>query len=146
MEQTQLEILIKNILEKSGLEEGSYYDAERKHLSITCENSFLNEKNLPLFVSDVNHVIQLLAKKHGQPPIFVDVNNYQKKREGLIAELAKAAARKAISTKTEVALPPMNSYERRLVHVELAAHPDVKTESVGDDKKRCVVVRAVEAK
>ena len=63
MEQTQLEILIKNILEKIGLEEGSYYDAEKKHLSITCESPFLNEKNLPLFVSDFNHVVQLLAKK-----------------------------------------------------------------------------------
>jgi hypothetical protein len=30
--------------------------------------------------------------------------------------------------------------------MELAAHPEVKTESIGGEKKRCVVVKIVEEK
>lgn len=142
--QTQFEATIKAVLALMGLQEDASYDSSRKHVSVLLEHSTLNEKNLPLFVNDFNFIFQLLAKKHDVPSVFVDINNYQKKREGLILEIARAAARKAIATKTEVVLPAMNSYERRLVHVELAAHPEVKTESIGGEKKRCVVVKIVE--
>ena len=71
----------------------------------------------------------------------MDVNNYKKERERLITELAKAAARKVLAEKKDVELPVMNAYERRLVHVELAARPDVKTESVGEGTNRHIVVK-----
>jgi predicted RNA-binding protein Jag len=35
----------------------------------------------------------------------------------------------------------MNSYERRIVHVELAIHPNVKTESVGEGRERYIVIK-----
>lgn len=140
---TQLETTLLALLEKMGLRDDMHYDAERRHVGIVLEDEFVNDKNLPLLVSDFNHVVQLFAKKYDQPPVYVDVNHYQKKREELIVELARAAARKAVMTQKEVVLPVMNSYERRLVHVELAVHPDVKTESVGSDKARCVAIRPV---
>src|SRR3989344_2834422 len=71
----------------------------------------------------------------------VDINNYRKERERLIVELAKASARKAIVEKQPVELPPMNAYERRLVHVELASRPDAKTESVGEGATRRVSIQ-----
>jgi spoIIIJ-associated protein len=61
----------------------------------------------------------------------------------LIGELARAAAKKATATKTEISLPAMNSYERRLVHVELAVRPDVKTESAGEGKERYVIIKPI---
>ena len=74
---------------------------------------------------------------------FVDINNYQAERERIIQELAKAAARKVIATKIELPLPAMNAYERRLIHTELATHPDIKTESDGVGRERHVVVKLV---
>jgi len=71
----------------------------------------------------------------------VDLNYYRKERERLIAELARAAAKKASITKEEVALPPMNAYERRLVHVELTTHPELKTESIGVGRERHVIIK-----
>ena len=71
----------------------------------------------------------------------MDVNNYRRERERLIIELAQAAARKALASKSSVDLPVLNAYERRLVHVELATRPDIKTESVGEGKDRHVVVK-----
>ena len=77
-------------------------------------------------------------------PMYVDINNYLANREQLILELAKAAARKVNTAKQSVNLPPMNAYERRLVHLELAMRPDVQTESEGEGLSRHVVVRAFE--
>ncbi|HEX4104559.1 MAG TPA: R3H domain-containing nucleic acid-binding protein [Candidatus Paceibacterota bacterium] len=101
------------------------------------------KSNLPSIVESVNHLFQMIAKKNGVEVIFLDVNNYRQERETLIAELARAAAKKAVATKGEVSLPAMNSYERRIVHVALAVHPEVKTESAGEGKERYVIVKPI---
>jgi predicted RNA-binding protein Jag len=102
------------------------------------------KSNLPVIVESINHLLQMVAKKTEQPQVFFDVNNYRQEREGLIAELARAAAKKATQTKEKISLPAMNSYERRLVHVELAVHPEVTTESAGEGKERYVIVKPLE--
>lgn len=107
------------------------------------ENQEMIKENLPAIVDAVNHILQMVAKKNRIEAIFLDVNNYRHDRERLIAELARAAAKKASATKTEVSLPAMNSYERRLVHMELAVHPEVKTESAGEGKGRYVVIKPI---
>ena len=86
----------------------------------------------------------MIARKNGTEIIFLDINNYRQERETLIAELSRAAAKKAVATKGEISLPAMNSYERRLVHMALALHPEVKTESAGEGKERYVIIRAIE--
>jgi len=101
------------------------------------------KENLPAIVDAVNHILQMVAKKNQTEAIFLDINNYRHDRERLIAELARAAAKKAAVTKKEVALPAMNSYERRLVHMELAVHPEVKTESAGEGKERYVIIKPI---
>ena len=120
------------------------FDAEHRHGAVFIHNDpNLVRENLPLIVESVNHLLQLVARRHDEPSIFVDVNNYRKEREHLIVELARATARKAVATKAEIPLPAMNSYERRLAHLELAAHPDVTTESIGKGKGRYVVVKPI---
>jgi predicted RNA-binding protein Jag len=100
---------------------------------------------IPSFVESMNHISQTLGQKHNRPPLFFDVNNYRKEREKLLSDLARAAARKAIATKEPITLPAMNSYERRIIHMELAGHPDVITESQGGGRERYVIVKLVEA-
>ncbi len=104
----------------------------------------LIQEHLPLLVKNINYLIQLIARKQQTVPLFFDINNYRKERENLIVELARAAARKACATKSEVPLPAMNAYERRIVHLTLATHPDVRTESQGVGKGRFVVVKLIE--
>lgn len=117
-------------------------EEKRASLYIYDGGDFLKE-NLPNIMESVNHIFQMVAKKSGSELFFLDINNYRQERENLIAELARAAAKKAMTTKTDVSLPAMNSYERRLVHVELAIHPEVTTESAGDGKERYVVIRPI---
>lgn len=122
-------------------------DEEHRHGTVFIhDNPALIKENLPVLVESFNYLIQLIAKKNDQPPIFLDINNYRRERETLITELARAAARKVLATGEAISLPAMNSYERRIVHVALAVHPDVFTESVGVGKERYVIVKRLEEK
>ena len=116
---------------------------ERRGSVFIYEDQEMVKENLLAIVDAMNHILQMVAKKNQAEAIFLDVNNYRHDRERLIAELARAAAKKAAGTKTEVALPAMNSYERRLVHMELAVHPEVKTESAGEGKERYVIIKPI---
>jgi predicted RNA-binding protein Jag len=116
---------------------------ERRGSVFIYEDQDMVKENLPAIVDAMNHILQMVAKKNQAEAIFLDVNNYRHDRERLIAELARAAAKKAATTKTEVSLPAMNSYERRLVHMELAVHPEVKTESAGEGKERYVIIKPI---
>lgn len=116
---------------------------EKRGLVFIYENQQMLKESLPMIVDAVNHIAQMVAKKHKQEPIFIDINNYRHDREAIIAELARAAAKKAAATKQSVSLPAMNSYERRIVHTELAIHPEVRTESMGEGKERYVVVMPI---
>jgi len=135
----------KRLLELMGWNEyRAEIDAERKRAAIFIyDHPALVKENLPMLVESFNHIGQLVAKKNNHPPIFFDVNNYRQERETLIGELARAAAKKAVATKASISLPAMNSYERRLVHVELAVHPDVATESLGKGRERYVVIKPI---
>ena len=135
---------IQKTLELIGFNEVSVdVDAVNKKVIVFINEGEWIKKWLPSFVSDVERVANLIGKKQNISPIFVDINNYRKERERLIVELAKAAARKALLNKTEIKLPAMNAYERRLIHVELATRPDVKTESEGLGVERGVVVKPI---
>lgn len=117
------------------------FDANMKRLSLFANEGDWFKKMLPYVVSDMTQILRLLAQRHGLEAPFVDVNNYRKERERIIIDLARAAARKAVSENKEVSLPAMNAYERRLIHTELATRPDVKTESMGEGPSRAVVIK-----
>ena len=73
--------------------------------------------------------------------VSVDINNYRWQMEERLREIARHAAKEATFARKQVKLQPMNAYERRVVHAELALRPDVHTESEGQDPNRCVVVK-----
>lgn len=139
----QLQVIIKQIIEGLGFSDYSLsYDKESNRVSLIIDDNIFS-KNLADFVFDLNQIVKLIAKKNGWEPVVIDVNNYRRQRHELILELARAAARKTVATKEEIALPPMNAYERRLIHVELAGRPDLKTESIGEGKERSVIVKPI---
>ena len=137
----QLQEKINKLIELTGFDDFSVkYDESNSRFSIFINDDSISENMLQLIVNNLDHVVKLIAKKNSVEAAVVDVNNYRKKREDLIVELGRAAARKAMAEKIEVALPPMNAYERRLVHVELSSRPDIKTESAGEGGERHIVI------
>lgn len=132
----------KKIVGFLGLRNGSIdVDEVGRRIGITTDEDEWFSKQVPELVGELKYLATLFARKANEPIFVVDINNYRKDREKLILEIAKAAAQKVLVTKAEVRLPAMNAYERRLVHVELAMRPDVKTESIGEGKDRSVIIR-----
>ena len=72
--------------------------------------------------------------------VNVDINNYKKRRDEKIVELAADTARKVQRSKKSWNLKYMNSYERRLAHEEISKHPNVTSHSEGIEPNRYVVV------
>ena len=71
----------------------------------------------------------------------IDINDYKKKKSLYLQELAEGTADEVALSKQEKELEPMSSYERRVVHLQLADRPDVITESVGMEPARRVVIK-----
>lgn len=72
--------------------------------------------------------------------ISVDAENYRSKREESLVRLAEKMAAKAVKYKRSMALEPMNSYERHIIHTALQDYEGVSTASTGVEPNRRVVV------
>ena len=88
-----------------------------------------------------NYAVNRSNDKHLH--ISVDAENYRSKREESLARLAEKMAEKAIKYKRSMALEPMNSYERHVIHTALQNYEGVTTSSTGVEPNRRVVVSYV---
>lgn len=88
-----------------------------------------------------NYVINKGNEKHTR--INVDAENYRSRREESLTKLAEKMAEKVIKYKRSMALEPMNSYERHVIHTALQNYEGVTTSSTGTEPNRRVVVSYV---
>ncbi len=140
----QVVAIIKTLLEKMDFPESRVeINEENRRLAISILDRLERQVNLhPFEIADFEHILYLILRRHKNDSRFIiDVNNHRREREKLIKDLAKAAAHKVSLTKSELALPSMNAFERRLIHVELAGRPDLKTESTGEGSDRHVIIK-----
>ena len=91
----------------------------------------------------LEHVVRAILTR--QDPaghaVVVDVNEYRQTKTKQLIDVVKQTAGRVRDTQRSEALPPMTSYERRIVHTELASWSDVATESVGQEPQRRVVIK-----
>ena len=88
-----------------------------------------------------NYVINRGGEKRAH--INIDAESYRAKREDALTHLAEKMAEKAIKYKRSMALEPMNSYERHVIHAALQDYEGVTTSSTGAEPNRRVVVSYV---
>ncbi len=72
--------------------------------------------------------------------IVLDAEGYRQRRVEAIQGMAHRTARRAVRERRTVEMPPMNSSERRVVHLYLSENPNVSTESEGSGDGRRVMV------
>lgn len=83
----------------------------------------------------------IVGKELGRwTPLIIDVQGYRSRRERSLRQLARRMAEQAISTGRRQTLEPMPASERRVIHLELRNHPQVITESVGEEPNRKVTI------
>jgi len=76
--------------------------------------------------------------------ITIDVENYKEKQNFFLEKKVKKIAKEVLSSKIDVKLDPMNSYERKVVHEALQKFKNISTESEGEEPNRCIVIKYVE--
>jgi spoIIIJ-associated protein len=83
----------------------------------------------------------MIGKELGKSvPVVIDVEGYRQRRAQQIRQLARRMADQAVKSGRRQILEPMPANERRLIHLELRDHPEVMTESVGEEPRRKVTI------
>ncbi len=84
---------------------------------------------------------QMMVKKTGEwLKISVNVGDYFEKRVEYLEDLAERIVGEVLEFNQSVSFPYLNAKERRVVHMYLQDRSDVKTESIGEDYERRLVV------
>jgi spoIIIJ-associated protein len=84
----------------------------------------------------------IMHRREEEPAeVVVDAEGYRKRRERTLHEVAVKATAEAASTGRDVALEPMTSVERKIVHTKVQSMSGFATASEGAEPNRYVVVR-----
>lgn len=123
------------------------YDISKKdnqiNLVITGDNMThligYKGKTIEAFQSVLNSILQREDEEYAK--IFVEINDYKKKKEEKLRRLANKMAANCVKFRRPIKLEPMSAYERLIIHRELADRKDVETESIGEEPRRRVVIK-----
>jgi spoIIIJ-associated protein len=93
-------------------------------------------------LASLQHIVNLIVgRREGQHHrIAIDVENYRGRREEQLRDVADRAAKRVLQTGKIIQLEAMPAVERRVVHMALLENPKVRTQSVGVEPNRRIVV------
>ncbi len=100
-------------------------------------------------IGAVQHLLKLLLwadldkEDTPRPEISLDIENYRRRQEQHIIQLAERKVEMVRQLSSPQSLPAMAPYFRRVVHLHLAQEKfnDVKTESQGQGEYRFIVIK-----
>lgn len=79
-------------------------------------------------------------KAHERINASIDIEGYRQRREERLTAMANRLAERVAQTGRSFSMEPMPARDRRIIHMALANHRRVRTESVGDGDGRQVVI------
>jgi spoIIIJ-associated protein len=93
-------------------------------------------------LASLQHIVNLIVgRREGQHHrIAIDVESYRGRREEQLRDVADRAAKRVVQTGKIIQLEAMPAVERRIVHMALIENPKVRTQSVGVEPNRRIVV------
>lgn len=72
--------------------------------------------------------------------IVVDCLGFRKSKDAELRQMARFMMEKARTTGVPQEMGPLNSYARRLVHLEVSSDPSLSSESQGDGQVKTVII------
>lgn len=93
-------------------------------------------------LNSMQYLVNLIVSKQMEQwmQVVIDVEGYRTRRERQLRQMARRMADQAVKTGRRQVLEPMPANERRIIHLELRDHPDVTTQSVGEEPARKVTI------
>ena len=142
--ENNIKVFLDDFIDK--LNQNITYSVEKKEgkLEVTINGSnssiLIGYRGETLYA--LQTVISAIANKNFEEKILVivDVEGYKEKREETLKNLALKVEKTVYRTKQSVKLEPMSAYERRIIHSTLQDSKFVKTQSIGEEPRRRVVI------
>ena len=152
LEEKELKIIeekTKEFFERMGLDveiEMNYLKEENDIMEINVfkiEDAKMFIGKQGLILGNLQLILRKIIKKELDKEIYLtlDIDNYRKNKINSYKSIANSAAEEVSTTGQQKILPPLSSYARRIIHMELAKRNDVETESVGIGDQRKLVVK-----
>ncbi len=145
----QAESIIKEFFKKTSFEvEIRINGIEKNTISVVAElenpQALIGEGGKTLF--SIQHLLNKLLRRKLQDDkeifyIDLDINDYKKKKNDFLKELARTSADEVSLSGKEKELRPMPAHDRRIIHLELQERTDIKTESIGQGVQRRIVIK-----
>ena len=85
--------------------------------------------------------IAVLRRSKRRVRLLLDINGFRSRQRGQLISVVKAAAEQVIRSREDHEFQPMTPAERKIVHDAVAALDGVRTESLGEEPYRRVVIR-----
>lgn len=148
MENEKIVKLIENVLALLDLQEDQYKVTINEEGDVAV-NISLPEEETGIYIghhgeglTSLQLILSLVISQRtgGWHRISLNINDYQERREDSLKHLAETAVEKALSLKQEVVLGNLSSYERRIIHLHLENHPEITTESRGEEPLRQLMI------
>ena len=136
---------LEGLFEKMGIEDVATditLEKETVLIQVTGENANLLMKNRGEGVDALQLLLSLIVNRDcGEYyKISFNVNDYKEKTKNRLEALAIKTATQVVKNRRKTTLPPMTSFQRRIIHAKLQDFENVTTYSVGEDPNRRVVV------
>jgi len=139
---TIVDFKIEINIEKNSIESGvnRVEDIVKLNINLKEPQFLIGQNGQTLF--DLQRVLRIILNKKIKKLFYLklDINDYQKQKIDYLKSLAKSFASEAILLKEKKVLPPMSSYDRRIIHEELSRNQEVTTESYGEGEERRIII------
>ena len=111
-------------------------------IDLTGEDSGLLIGRRGQTLQALQFIVNLMVRKDFGEAIRVvlDVEHYRQRREASLRDMASKVASRVVQTGRGITLEPMSAADRRVIHLSLANHQGVTTESVGSGEERKVTI------
>ena len=83
---------------------------------------------------------KIFSKREGFTKLLLDSNGFREQKEHQLIQLAHSMATKVKRQKRSVTLDPLNSYERRIIHMALANDTEIRTTSRGEGQLKRITI------
>lgn len=94
-------------------------------------------------LDSLQYLLNLAANRHDSDEkihFTLDVEGYRDRRADALEKLAQNMADRAIKSRRDVRLEPMNRHERKVIHMTLQDNDRVETHSAGTEPYRYVII------
>ena len=141
----KIEMFLRELFNKMNISARFIISADEQNINISIRSEEDSAKLIGKHGDTIKSLQQICYAVLSQQStdnrrICVDVDNYRNKRDEILVSLAYKTARRVAKNKKKIALEPMNSYERRIIHNALQNDRFCTSYSEGKEPNRHIVI------